>query len=294
MQSSHLGSSAYPSTPLRRHNFCPCTRSCSLSPGLLQFPSLWYICLFDSFLATHTKQTKLAKLVLLNPTLNSTDRLKKLHWLPIHNRIIFKITLVTYRTLATSNPSYLHHLILRRHASSLRSSYTIQLHQQVHKSTLVNRGFSYAFPAVWNALPPQVRAQPSLELFKRHLKTHLFRTPNRKLMKTPSASDTMQMAHFKLTIIIIIIIIIIVVVVVIVIIIIITILPLYVVVVVNRIEIRRTTWPTQNIYVSLLGKGPCQFGNMDWSDILLKYIISTIHPLRERQEIICQHFSIIC
>ena len=92
--------------------------------------------------------------VLLNPTFNSTDCLKKLHWLPIHNRIIFKIALMTYRTLATSNPPYLQHLILRRHTSGLRSSSTIQLHQPVHKSSLINRGFSHASPAVWNALPP--------------------------------------------------------------------------------------------------------------------------------------------
>ena len=122
-------------------------------------------------------QNKLAKLVLLNPTFNSTECLKKLHWLPIQNRIIFKIALMTCRTLATSNPPYLHHLLLRRHTSGLRSSSTTQLHQPVHKSSLINRGFSYASPAVWNALPPQVRDQPSLELFNRNLKTHLFRTP---------------------------------------------------------------------------------------------------------------------
>ena len=121
-------------------------------------------------------QNKLAKLVLLNPTFNSTDCLKKLHWLPIRNRIIFKIALMTYRILPTSNPPYLQHLLFRRHTSGLRSSSTIQLHQPVHKSSLINRGFSHASPAVWNALPPQVRDQPSLELFKSHLKTHLFRT----------------------------------------------------------------------------------------------------------------------
>ena len=75
------------------------------------------------------------------------------------------------------NPPYLQHLLFHRHTSGLRSSSTIQLHQPVHKSSLINRGFSHASPAVWNALPPQVRDQPSLELFKRHLKTHLFRTP---------------------------------------------------------------------------------------------------------------------
>ena len=127
----------------------------------------------------HSLQRVQNKLVLLNPTFNSTDCLKKLHWLPIHNRIIFKIALMTYRTLATSNPPHLQHLLFRRHTSGLGSSSTIQRHQPVHKPSLINRGFSCASPAVWNALPPQVRDQPSLELFKSHLKTHLFRTPTR-------------------------------------------------------------------------------------------------------------------
>ena len=52
------------------------------------------------------------------------------------------------------------------------------------------------------------------------------------------------------------------------------------------------SWPTQNVYVSFLEEG--QFGSMDRSVILLKYIISTIHTLSKRQEIIFKHFHIIC
>ena len=121
-------------------------------------------------------QNNLAKLVLLNPSLNSSECLRQLHWLPIHLRIIFKISLITYRTLATSNPPYLNQLIHRRHIPNhLRSSSAIHLHQPVHRSSIVNRGFTYASPAVWNDLPPIIRSQPSLELFKRQLKTHLFK-----------------------------------------------------------------------------------------------------------------------
>ena len=60
----------------------------------------------------------------------------------------------------------------------------------------------------------------------------------------------------------------------------------------NWIKIRRTSWPTQNVYVSLLEEGPCQFGSMEWSVILLKYISITILPLRKRHEIIFQHFEV--
>ena len=51
-------------------------------------------------------QNNLAKLVLLNPILNGSECLRQLHWLPIQLRIIFKISLITYHTLATSNPPY--------------------------------------------------------------------------------------------------------------------------------------------------------------------------------------------
>ena len=88
-------------------------------------------------------QNNLAKLVLLNPSLNSSECLRQLHWLPIHLRIIFKISLITYRTLATSNPPYLNQFIHRRHIPNhLRSSSAIHRHQPVHRSSIVSRGFS--------------------------------------------------------------------------------------------------------------------------------------------------------
>ena len=50
-----------------------------------------------------------------------------------------------------------------------------ELHQPVHRSSIVDRGFTYASPAVWNDLPPIIRSQPTHELFKRRLKTQLFK-----------------------------------------------------------------------------------------------------------------------
>ena len=88
--------------------------------------------------------------------------LTQLHLFPIHLRIIFKISLITYRTLAASNPPYLNHLIHRRQIP------TIHLHQPFHRSSIINRGFT------WNDLPPMIWSQPTLELFKGQLKTHLF------------------------------------------------------------------------------------------------------------------------
>ena len=164
MQSPHLGNSAYPSAPLRRHNLALARSQSSHSPGILHNYGT-SASLIHSF---QRAQNKLFKLVPLNSTPKSTYCPKQLHRLPIHNRIIFKIALMTYRTPATSNPTYLHHLNLR-----IWSSFTFSY---ANKSSFVYRGFSYASAPVWNALPYLVRAQPS-PLLKLSPKTHLFGTP---------------------------------------------------------------------------------------------------------------------
>ena len=42
-------------------------------------------------------------------------------------------------------------------------------------STLGDRSFSVVAAQAWNALPSSVRLSPSLDVFRRHLKTELFR-----------------------------------------------------------------------------------------------------------------------
>ncbi|CAH3176850.1 unnamed protein product, partial [Porites evermanni] len=41
--------------------------------------------------------------------------------------------------------------------------------------TLGDRSFQVAAPALWNVLPREIRSIADLGIFKRHLKTHLFR-----------------------------------------------------------------------------------------------------------------------
>jgi len=43
--------------------------------------------------------------------LSASERLSYLHWLPVHFRIQFKIATLTYKTLATCQPSYLYNLL---------------------------------------------------------------------------------------------------------------------------------------------------------------------------------------
>ena len=107
------------------------------------------------------------------PTARLYTQLIHLHWLPVHYRIQFKIATLTYKTLATCQPSYLYNLFqLHQPSRALRSS-AQQLLQVPYMSTnFGRRAFSYSSPAIWN-FPTSIKNCPSLYSFKRHLKSHL-------------------------------------------------------------------------------------------------------------------------
>ena len=112
-----------------------------------------------------------------------TPVLKKLHWLPVEHRSVFKTATLVYKFLHTGFPKY-----FAPYISSFSSSYTSRLSQSggnffvipkfqpsVHKS-VKQFGYSFAFDAatVWNALPKEIRASPSLASFRNRLKTYLY------------------------------------------------------------------------------------------------------------------------
>jgi len=60
--------------------------------------------------------------------------------------------------------------------------------------------FSYLAPTVWNGLPLNIRLSPTLDTFKRRLKTRLFKIANQHLyhaahLVTASASDSVPLLH---------------------------------------------------------------------------------------------------
>jgi len=86
-------------------------------------------------------------------------RIRYLHWLPVHYRIQFKIATLTYKTLATCQPSYLYNLIQLHQPSRALCSSTQQLLQVPYMST--NFGwhtFSYSSPATWNSIPTSIKS----------------------------------------------------------------------------------------------------------------------------------------
>ena len=121
-------------------------------------------------------QNILAKLVDPSHT-RSSDALHTLHWLLVRQRINFKIATLTFKLLQHSSPAYLASLIQPYVPSRALRSHRQQLLAQPHVRTSIgSRAFRAATPKIWNSLPLLTRLSPSLESFKRALKTHFFTT----------------------------------------------------------------------------------------------------------------------
>jgi hypothetical protein len=105
-----------------------------------------------------------------------TPILFSLHWLPVEERVKFKVLIMVHKVVFGSAPQYLKELLhIQSSGRTLRSSNQYLLSVPFTKSSLVqNCAFSVAGPRLWNSLPVQLRSTPSLPQFKKQLKTFLF------------------------------------------------------------------------------------------------------------------------
>ena len=98
--------------------------------------------------------------------------LRFLHWLPVRLRILFKINLLTYKTLHDKQPVYLHSMLVPSLPSrSLRSNKDNSLSVPRVKTNTGARAFHCCAPSPWNNLPLSVLSAISVATFKKHLKT---------------------------------------------------------------------------------------------------------------------------
>ena len=108
-----------------------------------------------------------------------TPILIALHWLPIKYRVEFKIALLVYKALNNMAPIYISELLIPKPSCerwTLRSDDQGLLHiPKTNCKTLGDRSFAYAAPQLWNSLPLNVRNCDSILVFKKRLKTFLFR-----------------------------------------------------------------------------------------------------------------------
>ena len=106
-----------------------------------------------------------------------TSVLVSLHWLPIKQRIHYKLLLLAYRVIHGHGPSYLAKL-LKPHEPSrqLRSAdKNLLVVPRSKSSSYGDQAFSCAVPRLWNALPDTMRKIPTEYTFKKCLKTMLFK-----------------------------------------------------------------------------------------------------------------------
>ena len=105
-----------------------------------------------------------------------SKQLKELHWLPIKERIQYKVILFVFKALNNLAPTYLKRLLIHRNpVRTLRSSQQRLLYIKRFRTRYGKRAFSYIGPKLWNQLPLEMRTVDSLPNFKTLLKTYLFR-----------------------------------------------------------------------------------------------------------------------
>lgn len=114
----------------------------------------------------------------LRPRDHVTSAVQALHWLPIRQRIEFKLCLLVHLVINRRAPAYLNDLItttasVPRRASN-RSATNNNLIRQSTRLKLGERAFSVAGPCAWNQLPTELKTITDTVVFKRKLKTFLF------------------------------------------------------------------------------------------------------------------------
>jgi hypothetical protein len=104
-----------------------------------------------------------------------TPVLKDLHWLPIRQRILYKLAVLTFKCIYGQAPDYLSELVnIRVSSRALRTCEQTVLSIPLVRTATGQHSFYSAAPAIWNNLPPEIRSIYSLDGFKSKLKTFLF------------------------------------------------------------------------------------------------------------------------
>ena len=99
---------------------------------------------------------------------------KKLHWLRIKERIVYKVLLIVHKSVHGVAPDELSALFHVVH-----SDRTKKLVAKKCNGVIGDRAISVCGPKLWNALPLGMRVEESTDVFKKSLKTFLFSNKDR-------------------------------------------------------------------------------------------------------------------
>ena len=152
--------------------------SCGSNNRFLDYVNTVLVGISD-FLITKLQrvQNSAARLVVhLSRWEHITPVLMQLHWLPVNQRIEYKILLLSFWAQRGVAPSYITNMLdAYRPACALRSANNNDLRVLPSTSRYGDRTFSVSAPRMWNNLPFKLKTATSLTTFKLPLKTHLFR-----------------------------------------------------------------------------------------------------------------------
>lgn len=122
-------------------------------------------------------QNAAARLICEIPVRESVrSTLKDLHWLPVKERVQFKLLVITHQTLSGKAPPYLRELLTPyipgRNCRSTEGRLLVVPGTKYR--SVGDRAFSHCAPWLWNKLPVNIRTATNEDNFKTLLKTHLF------------------------------------------------------------------------------------------------------------------------
>ena len=97
--------------------------------------------------------------------------LKKLHWLPVSQRIVFKLLMIVYTCTNNIAPSYLSELLSQYSPTrTLRSGNKQLLQEAKSNRSWGDRSFAISAPRLWNKLPFNIGTAKSITVFQKLLK----------------------------------------------------------------------------------------------------------------------------
>ena len=110
-----------------------------------------------------------------------TECFTQLHWLPVRFRVQHKLLTMVHNCLNQRAPEYLSNLLTYRSeirpSRGLRSESNYRLLQvpRTKLKTFGARSFRVAGPALWNSIPDELRCINDPKVFKKSIKTFLFK-----------------------------------------------------------------------------------------------------------------------
>ena len=107
-----------------------------------------------------------------------TPVLRSLHWLPVKERVTFKILALSFKAIHGLAPDYIQSLVTlqrpSRYSLSRNNERFLKPYGEKTLKTLGDRAFAVAAPHLFNVLPRYIRDEDNFNRFKTLVKTFLF------------------------------------------------------------------------------------------------------------------------